>query len=249
MSKHHAGPARIAALGLVTLAAAMPAASASATPHRPDRARLQRALDAVVAGGAPGAIALVRDGRRSIRLVSGYENPATRRPMRPADRFRVGSVTKTFVAAVVMQLAGQGRLALDDPVERWLPGLVPGGRGMTVRELLNHTSRLVDYADDTFARRVLDDPGRIWDPGELIGLGTGRGRLFAPGGGFSYSSTGYIALGLIVEAASGNPLSTELQRRIFAPLHLRSTSFDAQARIAGRHAHGYTRYHGGPRPL
>jgi D-alanyl-D-alanine carboxypeptidase len=249
MSRHHAGLARIAALALVTLAAATTAATASATPHRPDRATLQRALDAVVAGGAPGAIALVRDGRRSIRLVSGYEDPATRRPMRPADRFRVGSVTKTFVATVVLQLAGEGRLALDDPVERWLPGLMPGGRGMTVRQLLNHTSGLADYADDAFVRRLVDDPGRIWAPRELLAIGTGQAPLFPPGGGFSYSSTGYIALGLIVEAASGHALSTELRRRIFAPLHLRSTSFDAQPRIAGRHAHGYTRYHGGPRPL
>jgi D-alanyl-D-alanine carboxypeptidase len=229
--------------------AATTAATTSAAPHRPDRAKLQHALDAVVSNGAPGAIALVRDGRHSVRLVSGYENLATRRPMRPRDRFRVGSVTKTFVATVVLQLAGEGRLALDDTVERWLPGLVPGGANITIRQLLNHTSGLGDYADDAFVRGLFDNRRRIWTPAELIAIGTSHAPLFAPGSDLAYSSTGYIALGLIVEAASGQPLSTELRRRLFAPLHLRSTSLDAKPRIAGRHARGYTRYHGGRRPV
>ena len=92
MPRPHARIARVGALALATLVAATTAATASAAPHRPDRAKLQHALDAVVSSGAPGAIALVRDGRRTVRLVSGYENLATRRPMRPRDRFRVGSV-------------------------------------------------------------------------------------------------------------------------------------------------------------
>src|SRR4051794_14141056 len=249
MPRPNARIARLAALAVATLVAATPAATASAAPHRPDRAKLQHALDAVVSSGAPGAIALVRGGRRSVRLVSGYENLATRRPMRPGDRFRIGSVTKTFVATVVLQLAGEGTLALDDTVERWLPGPVPGGANITVRQLLNHTSGLGDYADDAFVKRVLDDRGRVWAPEQLIAIGTSHPPPFAPGAGLAYSSTGYIALGLIVEAATGHPLSTELRRRIFAPLQLRSTSFDTTPRIAGGHAHGYTRYHGGRRPL
>src|SRR4051794_21338800 len=103
MPRPHANIARIGALALAALVAATTAATASATPHRPDRAKLQHALDAVVSSGAPGAIALVHDGRHSVRLASGYENLATRRPMGPRDRFRVGSVTKTFVATVVLQ--------------------------------------------------------------------------------------------------------------------------------------------------
>jgi D-alanyl-D-alanine carboxypeptidase len=249
MPRPHARIARAVALALAALVAATTAASASAAPQRPDRAKLQHALDAVVSDGAPGAIALVRDGRHSVRLVSGYENLATRRPMRSTDRFRVGSVTKTFVATVVLQLAGEGKLALEDTVEHWLPGLVPGGANITIRQLLNHTSGLGDYADDAFVRRVLDNRGRIWAPGELIAIGTSHAPLFAPGAGLAYSSTGYIALGLIVEAASGHPLSTELRRRILAPLQLRATSLDTTPRIAERHAHGYTRYHGGTRPV
>jgi D-alanyl-D-alanine carboxypeptidase len=245
MPRSPARIARLGALAVTSLLAATPAATASAAPHRP---KLQHALDAVVSSGAPGAIALVRDGRRSVRLVSGYEDLATRRPMRPRDRFRIGSVTKTFVATVVLQLAGEGRLALEDTVERWLPGLVPGGADMTIRQLLNHTSGLGDYADDAFVHGIFDDRDRVWAPGELLALGASHGPVFAPGTGLAYSSTGYIALGLIVEAATGHALSTELRRRIFAPLHLRSTSLDAKPRIAGRHAHGYTRYDGRRRP-
>ena len=88
------------------------------------------------------------------------------RPLRATDRYRVGSATKTFVATVVLQLAGEGRLGLSDSVERWLPGLVPDGGAITVRQLLNHTSGLADYApdeDDTFIRRVLADRRRTWD--------------------------------------------------------------------------------------
>jgi D-alanyl-D-alanine carboxypeptidase len=103
-----------------------------AAPQRPaSRAQLQQALDAVVATGVPGAIALVRDGRRTLRLTSGHANVATRRPMRAGDRFRAGSQTKTFVATAVLQLVAERKLALDDTVERWLPGLVPNG-GITV---------------------------------------------------------------------------------------------------------------------
>ena len=122
MPRPYAKAGRLGALALTTLVAATTPATASAAPHRPDRAKLQHALNAVVNSGAPGAIALVRDGRRSLRLVSGYENLATRRPMRPGERFRVGSVTKTFVATVVLQLAGEGTLTLDDTVAHWLPG-------------------------------------------------------------------------------------------------------------------------------
>jgi len=252
MPRLHATIARISALTLtVTAVLALTAVTASraSTPYRPDRAELQRALDAVVRSGAPGAIVLVRDDRHAVRLASGLGNLVTRRPMRAGDRVRVGSVTKTFVATVVLQLAAEGRLGLDDPIERRLPGLVPGGAVITIRQLLSHTSGLPDYADDVFVRGLFDDPRRTWAPRELISRATTHPPLFAPGAGFAYSSTGYIALGLIVEAATGRPLADEVRRRIVAPLHLRATSLDAGPRIAGRHEHGYTRYHGARKPL
>jgi D-alanyl-D-alanine carboxypeptidase len=229
---------------LLVAAVAVALVAAPAAAAAPPRAELQRAVDRVVAAGAPGVIALVRDGGRTLRAAGGHANLATRRPLRVTDRYRVGSATKTFVATVVLQLAGEGRLDLSDTVERWLPGQVPNGGAITVRQLLNHTSGLADYApdeDDTFIRRVLADRQRTWAPRELVALGTAQPPLHAPGARWSYSNTGYIVLGLIVEAATGNPLETELRTRLFAPLRLRATSFDSRARITGRHAHGYSR--------
>src|SRR4029079_15598474 len=262
----HATIARISALTLAVaavLALTAVTASRASTPYRPDRAATQRALGAVVRSGPPGAIVLVRDDRHAVRLASGFGNLLARRPMRAGDRVRVGSVTKTFVATVVLQLAGGRRLGLGqaiaraleagparaEPMERRLPGLVPGGAVITIRQLLSHTSGLPDYADDVFVRGLFDDPRPTWAPRALVYRETTHPPLFAPGAGFAYSSTGYIALGLIVEAATGRPLADEVRRRIVAPLHLRATSLDAGPRIAGRHAHGYTRYHGARKPL
>ena len=230
---------------LVLAAVAATLVAAPAANAAPSRVQLQRAVDRVVAAGAPGVIALVRDGDRTVRAAGGSADLETRRPLRPGDRYRVGSNTKTFVAVAALQLAGEGRLALTDTVERWLPGLVPGGGAITVRQLLNHTSGLADYVpdeDDTFIRRVLADRHRVWTPHELVAIGTAQPPLFAPGAAWAYSNTGYVLLGLIVEAASGHPLATELRRRIFAPLHLRGTSFATGPRIVGRHGHGYSRF-------
>ena len=229
---------------LALAVAATLSAGATAAAAAPKRAKLQRAADALVAAGAPGVIALVRDGKRTTRVVAGYANLATRRPIRANDRFRVGSTTKTFVSAIVLQLAGEGKLTLDDSVERWLPGLVPNGTAITVRQLLNHTSGLADYApdeDDTFINRVLADRHKTWEPHELVAIGTAYPPLFPPEARWSYSNTGYVLLGLIIEAASGNPLEAELRARILAPLRLRATSLETNPRIAGRHAHGYSR--------
>jgi D-alanyl-D-alanine carboxypeptidase len=232
---------RISILGLLVVGTAL-AVPTAAAPGRgaTDEATLQRALDELVAAGAPGAVALVREGDRTIRLTSGYGNLKTKTPMRATDRFRIGSITKTFVATVVLQLVGDRKLRLTDSVERWLPGLVPNGRAITVRQLLNHTSGLFSYDEDREFLAAADrDLLRKWTPRELVAIATAHEPRFAPGAGWSYSGTGYIVLGLIVEKASGNSLASELRRRIFAPLRLQATSLPTAPRIAGRYAHGY----------
>jgi D-alanyl-D-alanine carboxypeptidase len=221
---------------------AVPAAPATATPERGAgrEAKLQSALDRVVAAGVPGAVLLVRERDRTIRLTSGHGNLKPKTPMRASDRFRVGSVTKTFVATVVLQLVGERKLALEDTVERWLPGVVPNGAQITLRQLLNHTSGLFAYGGDPgFVAAAFRDPLRVWTPREIVAIATAHPPNFAPGAGWSYSDTNYFVLGLIVEAATGRSLASELRRRIFAPLRLRATSLPSAPRIAGRHAHGY----------
>src|SRR5689334_18533501 len=108
-----------ATLAAVVVALAVAAPAVAAPP-----AKLQSALDAVVKAGVPGAIVLLRDGDRTTIATAGRANLATGAPYTAADRFRVGSVTKTFVATVILQLAGEGKLSLDDPVDRWLPGRI-----------------------------------------------------------------------------------------------------------------------------
>ena len=235
----------ITALASVALALGIAAstAAAAAPSHAVPRAELQRALDGVVAAGVPGAIVLVRDGNQRIRLASGYGYVAKKTPIRTTDRFRIGSLTKTFVSTVVLQLVDEGKVSLGDSVERWLPGLVPNGRKISVHQLLNMTSGLFDYLDDrdkTVANRVqAGDVTYRYSPRELVRIATAHKPNFAPGKGWSYCNTCYVLLGLVVEKATGRSIGTELRRRILTPLHLSHTTFDTEPQIAGRHSHGY----------
>jgi D-alanyl-D-alanine carboxypeptidase len=229
--------------GLAAGTLAVPSESAPGVEARPaqpvDDSALRPALDELVASGAPGAVVLVRDGDRTVRLASGFANVARRTPMRVTDRFRIGSVTKTFVATVVLQLVRDGELRLSDSVEHWLPGLVPNGTSITVRELLNHTSGLAEYSNQELLAKVMRNPRKPWTPAQLIATATAQKPVFAPGTHWSYSNTGYVLAGLIVEKATGNSLATEIRRRILRPLDLRATTFDSSPRIAGHSARGY----------
>jgi CubicO group peptidase (beta-lactamase class C family) len=116
----------------------------------------------------PAALQRQLDRVRTWHGASGLGDLRANRPARAADRFRIGSVTKSFVATLVLQLVGEGRLRLDDNLERWLPGLVPGGRRITVRQLRNHTSGLSNYTDD------LPEPPRRFRPRKLVAIATGH---------------------------------------------------------------------------
>lgn len=201
-----------------------------------DGQELGALLDRVVQAGAPGALIVVKDGSTIRAAARGFADRNAGRPMRTDDRFRIGSITKTFVAALVLQLVEEDRLRLDDPVERWLPGLVPGGRSITVRHLLSHTAGLPDYVEDPRLRR---EPERRWTPAELVSLALARSAERAPPGGtFAYSSTDYVLLGLIAEKAGGAPLGEQLRDRLFEPLGLRRTSFEPGA-LHGDYVHGH----------
>jgi D-alanyl-D-alanine carboxypeptidase len=226
---------------LASLAAIAALAAPIATTPAAPTPTLAKAMDQLVAAGVPGVVVLARNGDQTVRLSRGYANLATKTVLRPAHRFRIGSLTKSYVATVVLQLAGEGKLTLDDSVERWLPGLVPNGGNITVRQLLGHQSGLYDYiADPRVLKPYLNgNASYYWAPRSLVKLAVSHPPLFAPGTGVSYSSTGYVLLGLIVQAAAGDSLATELSRRIFEPLGLHATTFPTTGRIAGPHAHGY----------
>jgi D-alanyl-D-alanine carboxypeptidase len=224
---------------IVAAAVAVGAAGAATTPSA-----LQQDVDALVAAGAPGVILLVRDGNKTTRLTAGVAEIATSTPMQATDRYRIASLTKTYVATVVLQLVAEGKLRLNDTVERWLPRLVPNGRKITIRQLLNHTSGLADHErdPDVLAPYLKGDLGYYWSPTRLVEIAASRPRRFPPGATkvASYSSTNYVIVGLIVERATGNKIETELARRIFRPLHLKATSYPTRGtQLPSPYAHGY----------
>ena len=197
-----------------------------------DRPKLQQRLDAVVAAGAPGVVALVNDGGRGWRNghdiwlgVSGLADVSTGRPMDPTDRFRVGSVTKTFVATVALQLVREHKLSLEDTVEHWLPGILPYANQVTVRNLLNHTSGVPEYIVAPLLEIYFGNRFRSWKPSEVVVVVAGQPQLFPAGTRVSYSNTDYVLIGMIIEKATRNDLGSELKRRIFRPLQLKDTSF------------------------
>lgn len=198
---------------------------------------LSSALDRVEGSGVPGALAFVRDGGRTTSAAVGYADIDRSVKLRATDRFRVGSVTKTFVATVVLQLVAERRLSIDDPVSRWLPGLLPDGDRITLRDLLAHRSGLPDVADDPL---VLDGSRSAWSARRLVASIARRPRTAAPGAAFQYSSTNYLVLGLVVERVTGHSLASLLSTRVFAPLRLERTSY-VSGRIHGAHVHGYSR--------
>jgi D-alanyl-D-alanine carboxypeptidase len=150
-------------------------------------------------------------------------------------------ITKTFVSTVALQLVGEGRLSLDDTVEQWQPGLIPGGAQITVRQLLNHTSGLFNYTDDdAFISEVLTNPLTVYTPQQIITLANSYPPRFAPGTSWSYSNTNYIVAGLILERVTHQSISQLIQQRITGPLRLRNTYLpELSPDIQGYHARGY----------
>jgi D-alanyl-D-alanine carboxypeptidase len=213
------------------LVVAMAVGALLLTPARAGAAtgpgELRRLLHQVVAAGAPGAAARVADERGVIQAAVGVADLRNGRPMRPELHYRVGSVTKPFVATVVLQLVAEGRLSLQDTVQRWLPGILPYGDQVTIRQLLNHTSGVPDYTLEPIVQLYTDPQARFraWTPRELVALVANQPPDFPPGTAWSYSNTGYVLAGMIVEAATGHKLGQELSRRIFRPLGLRDTFF------------------------
>jgi D-alanyl-D-alanine carboxypeptidase len=144
------------------------------------------------------------------------------------------------MATLVLQLVAEHRLALNDPVDKWLPGQVRDGRAITLRMLLNHTSGLFDYTEDpALAPALTGHDTHVWTAAEILALVARHPVLFPPGTEWSYSNTNYIAIGAVLEKATGKSLAALVRDRIARPLGLRHTFYTTGAAWHGRHAHGY----------
>jgi D-alanyl-D-alanine carboxypeptidase len=230
---------------------------------RPD---LQRILDGLVTGPqrvAPGATAYVLGPHGAWVGSAGIANVKTGEPMPPDGRMRIQSNSKTWLMAVVLGLAKEGKLTLDDTVARWLPGLLPYADKITIRELMTDTSGLIDDNDierspaafahylarvedaklraqlAAIAARVQANPAARVAPIWLIKLAAWQPLLFTPGSRYHHSNIGWNIAGMIAAEAGGKPLPVLYRERIYQPLGLTHTSYQPQGPIAGQHAEGY----------
>lgn len=192
-------PAEVAAALEATLAASFPLVEAPGAT-----------LTVTLPGHAPwtGAAGLAR------------KDPAT--PAQPGDRFRIGSLTKTFTAAQVLLLVADGALGLDDPVDEHLPGW-DFGPAVTIRRLLRHETGIFDYTDDATFLGEARDPAT---PAEVVEFALAHGPVFAPGTDWRYSNTNYFLAGMILEARTGRPLASNLHARLTGPQGLADTFLD-----------------------
>jgi D-alanyl-D-alanine carboxypeptidase len=203
--------------------------------------RLDTAVDQTMrSADIPGAVIGIFGPQGDYVRAVGVADKATGAPMQTDFFQRIGSLTKTFTVTGVLQLARDGLLSLDDPIDRYVPG-VPSGSQITLRELARMQSGLPNYtANDDFVRTLLSDPQRPWTPQELLGYAFSQPPTFAPGQGFEYSNTNTVLLGLVVEKVSGQPLHDYIRDRITAPLGMTRTAFPVGNEFPLPHAQGYT---------
>lgn len=202
---------------------------------------MQNQIDALMRdydGAVPGACVLVvRDGTAVVRRCYGLADLEQGTATAPSTNFRLASVSKQFTAASVLVLAEDGKLSLDDRASRWLPSLPAAADDVTIRQLLTHTSGVVDYED------VMDpaDTHQVHDA-DVLRLLEGQDRTyFAPGSDYRYSNSGYALLALVVERASGQRYAEFLRQRIFGPLGMNGTvAYEAGVSDVANRAYGYS---------
>ena len=230
-----------------------PAASVAVPTAKPfDEAlagRLQAVLEAAVEKpetSFPGAILYVSSPDLGTWIgTSGLGEVDTKTPMRPDDKFRAGSIAKTFVSVVTLQLVEEGRFSLDDPLPAVLPESItskfPNSDEITVRMLLDHSSGIPEWLSPAVIGEIAANPTKVWDVSEFLDLAAEQPPLFAPGAGYHYSNTDYNLLGLIIERATGRSWRDEVTDRVIRPLHLQNTLLPepGDVSIPGNHAHGY----------
>jgi D-alanyl-D-alanine carboxypeptidase len=242
---------------------------ASGGDEQGSRPELQQILDDLVArGDAPGVTAYVVGPEGTWAGAAGVANASTGEAMRPEARMRIESNSKTWLTALILQLAQEGKLTVDDHVDDWLPGLLRDhGDRITIRQLLHDDSGLIDDNDVYRAtpaklQAMLARVGDLGLRAELLAAGARLRRqprtaqvpalvlirfaawqplVAAPGTTYHHSNIGWNVAGLIAQKAGGKPLPALYRERLFEPLGLERTAFSPQGPIPGPHARGYDR--------
>ncbi|WP_448561652.1 serine hydrolase domain-containing protein [Trichothermofontia sp.] len=199
------------------------------TPER--QQKLQRLLDRYLADYAlPGGLLWVRTPNTVWVGTAGVRDLSTQDSLQVSDRFRLGSLTKPFVAVVVLQLFHEGRLGLDDRLHQWLPPdliqSLPQGDRLTVRQLLSHTSGLADVRDSpAFEAQLQAQPYHPWTLEEILRYAVAQAPQTQLGQ-FHYANTNYLLLQKLIEVCTGQPLAIVLHERLFVPLGLNDTTLE-----------------------
>ncbi|MGF9953798.1 serine hydrolase domain-containing protein [Bacillus mycoides] len=222
------------------------------TSTQRDRNSVKQAVRDTLQLGFPGVLAKTSEGGKTWSYAAGVANLSSKKPMETDFRFRIGSVTKAFTATVVLQLAEENSLNLDDSIEKCLPGVIQGNgyddKQITIRQLLNHTSGIAEYTRSKGFN--LMDTKKSYRAEELVKMGISMPPDFAPGKSWSYSNTGYVLLGILIETVTGNSYAEEIENRIIEPLELSNTFLPGNSSVipGTKHARGYIQLDGASEP-
>ena len=230
----------------VSVTALLLAACFKADTYDPNQVyydQLKYVTDSIVQNThVPGIVALVADHKRGIDWFysTGLSDIPNKLPMDGGYTFRIGSITKTMVGTVVLQLVDERKLTLNDKLSKYFPAF-PKSDSITITMLLNMTSGIFDYPDDAqFMNTLVSDPLKVWSPQEIVNVGFSHDFYFSPGTGIHYSSTGTFILGMIIEKVTGHSLQSEIENRIIKPLNLVNTGFiTSGTELPGIHGRGY----------
>jgi D-alanyl-D-alanine carboxypeptidase len=220
-------------------------AFADSSKQNPGNSKYQALLDDITAAGVPGIMLSVYDPAEGEWLgASGMADIAGKVELKPCNIARTGSTVKTFTAVTILMLAEEGRLSLDDKIDKYLPGDIldklSNARQSTIRQLLNHSSGIYNYIRSLkFQTASVNDLTRVWHPFDLLEYAYNKPANFECGQDVDYSNTNYVLLGMIIEKITGEPFYQAFKTRIFEPLHLESTQFAAEDPVPENIIRGY----------
>lgn len=234
---------------LLLLLAAGPLAACSDRDEAPSSgpldpgtaAHLEALADRAVDAGIPGVSVAVVSGDQTVLVARGVADRVTNEELTPDHRFRVASMTKSVVASIVLQLVREGKLALSDTVEDWLPGMLPENADASIEDLLRLQSGIFSYDEDErhMAPYLAGNFDYTWAPEQLVALAAEHPALFEPGERFYYSNTNYVLLGLIVQKITGDSLANVVRERITDPLGMSSSAMPTSSHLDAPFTHGY----------